>query len=56
MAATRGTLGLTRDEFTQFFDEYRALLKRYWRPQEDMPPDARRILVRFIAFPDPDGN
>ena len=56
VALTRGSLALTRAEFTQFFDEYRALLKRYWRAQEDLPPDARRILVRFIAFPDPDGN
>ncbi|GAA4006210.1 helix-turn-helix domain-containing protein [Allokutzneria multivorans] len=56
VAFTRGTVGLTRSEFTQFFDEYKALLKRYWRAPEEMPAEARQVLVRFIAFPDPDGK
>jgi DNA-binding MarR family transcriptional regulator len=42
------------DEFNRHhFDEDLALLKRYWRADDAIPPDARRLIVRFIAFPDP---
>jgi DNA-binding transcriptional ArsR family regulator len=51
---SRGSIVVTQDELTSFFEDYLALLKRHWRAPEDIPPDARRVLVRFIAFPDPD--
>jgi len=50
---SRGALHLTQDELKAFFDDYLALLKRYWRADDAVPPDARRMVVRFIAFPDP---
>jgi len=50
---SRGGLHLTQDELRAFFDDYLALLKRYWRADDAIPPDARRMVVRFIAFPDP---
>ena len=53
---SRGALRLTQDELKRFFDDYMALMKRYWRPDEDVPPEARRVLLRFIAFPDPDAD
>ncbi|MFB9903124.1 ArsR/SmtB family transcription factor [Allokutzneria oryzae] len=49
---SRGSLTLTRAELTQFFDDYMALLKRYRRAPRETPQEARRILLRFIAFPD----
>lgn len=50
---SRGSLHVTQDELGAFFDDYLALLKRYWRAADAVPPDARRMVVRFIAFPDP---
>jgi DNA-binding transcriptional ArsR family regulator len=48
---SRGTIQVTPAELAAFFDEYIELLKRYQRPPEDMPSDARTILTRFIALP-----
>ena len=50
---SRGELHLTPEELKRFFDDYLALLKRYWRAEDDTPPEARRVLLRFIAFPEP---
>jgi DNA-binding transcriptional ArsR family regulator len=54
---SRGALRLTGEELLAFWEEYLALLNRY---RSDDPeggranPEARRILVRFLAFPDVD--
>lgn len=53
---SRSALRLTEDELKAFFDDYLALLKRYWRAADEKPPGSRRVLVRFIAFPDPDAD
>jgi DNA-binding transcriptional ArsR family regulator len=51
---SRGSLRLTLPELHEFFDEYIALLKRYQRPDEEAPADARLVAARFFAFPVPD--
>jgi DNA-binding transcriptional ArsR family regulator len=54
---SRGALRLTPAELLGFWEEYLALLNRY-RPDDPeraaADPDARRVLVRFLAFPDVD--
>lgn len=54
---SRGALRLTSEELLAFWEEYLALLRRY-RPDDPeaarADPDARRVLVRFLAFPDVD--
>lgn len=35
------------------YDDCIALLKRYHRPSEDAPSDARVVPTRFLAFPAP---
>ncbi|WNV90426.1 helix-turn-helix domain-containing protein [Umezawaea sp. Da 62-37] len=49
---SRGSIVVTQDELREFFEAYLALMKRYWR--DDVPADAREVLVRFIAFPKPE--
>lgn len=49
---SRGSIVVTQDELREFFEDYLALMKRYWR--EDVPADAREVLLRFIAFPSPE--
>ncbi|MCS7483956.1 helix-turn-helix domain-containing protein [Umezawaea endophytica] len=49
---SRGSIVVTQEELGEFFEDYLALLKRYWR--EDVPADAREVLLRFIAFPKPE--
>ncbi len=44
---------LTKREFARFTEEYVRLLKRYWRPEEKMPPGAKPIVALFYAFPWP---
>jgi hypothetical protein len=51
---SRGALRLTVDELRQFWDDYMALYRRYARDTEPPEDDARRVLVRFVAFPDVD--
>jgi DNA-binding MarR family transcriptional regulator len=51
---SRGSIRLNLDELAAFFEDYLALLRRYQRPDEDTPPDARTVLTRFVAFPDPE--
>ncbi|QXJ24825.1 helix-turn-helix domain-containing protein [Actinomadura graeca] len=43
---------LTMDQVRPFFEDYIALLYRYKRADGDPPPDARTLLVRFLAFPE----
>ncbi|MFD6069987.1 ArsR/SmtB family transcription factor [Amycolatopsis lurida] len=51
---SRGSVQLNLEELKEFFDEYLDLLRRYWRPEPG--PDARKVLVRWTAFPDADGE
>jgi DNA-binding transcriptional ArsR family regulator len=57
---SRGALRLTPEELLGFWEEYMALLLRYRRddpdtdPADPAPEGARRVLVRFMAFPDVD--
>jgi DNA-binding transcriptional ArsR family regulator len=56
---SRGALRLTPEELLAFWEEYLALLLRYRTDDPDRdggttPGEARRILVRFLAFPDVD--
>jgi DNA-binding transcriptional ArsR family regulator len=51
---SRGAVNVNLDELKQFWDEYMALLRRYWRAEP--APGARKVLVRWTAFPDPDGD
>ncbi|WP_158852200.1 ArsR/SmtB family transcription factor [Saccharothrix deserti] len=51
---SRGSIRVTLAELHEFFDEYMALLKRYQRPVEEAPADARLVAARFFAFPVPD--
>ncbi len=44
---------LTSDELERFTEEYVELLKRYWRPADELPPDAEPVSVLFYAFPWP---
>ncbi len=44
---------LTKEELGRFTEEYVQLLKRYWRPEEQLPPDAKPIALLFYAFPWP---
>ena len=44
---------LTTSELAQFTEEFVDLLKRWWRPAEECPPEARPIAVLFYAFPWP---
>ena len=47
---------MTVEELAAFFEQYIELLKRYQRPAEDAPEDARLVLTRFFAFPAPAGG
>lgn len=53
-----GALRLTPAELLRFWEEYLELLLRYRRDDGEgggtSPEDARRVLVRFLAFPDVD--
>jgi DNA-binding transcriptional ArsR family regulator len=51
---SRGSIKVAMEELGAFFEDYLALLNRYQRPVEDTPANARTVLTRFIAFPDPE--
>lgn len=44
---------MTKDEFVRFTEDHVELLKRYWRPAEQCPPEAAPIAALFYAFPWP---
>ncbi len=50
---SRGASWLTTEELLQFWADYMDLFRRYWRTEEDRSPEARRVLLRWLAFPDP---
>lgn len=49
----RAGLRLTREEAGDFLLGWRELIGRYQREAEDVPADARTIVVRFLAYPEP---
>jgi DNA-binding MarR family transcriptional regulator len=53
---SRGTIRVTLDQLGQFFTDYLALLRRYQHPDGDLPPGARTVLARFVAFPEIEEN
>ncbi|SFP23246.1 Helix-turn-helix domain-containing protein [Actinomadura madurae] len=50
----RGELALTLPQVTEFWNDYMALFTRYVQASDPPDPDARTILVRFMAFPEVD--
>ncbi len=50
---SRGSIRVDLAELEAFFEEYISLLKRYQRPDEQTPPQARTVLARLFAFPVP---
>ncbi|WP_410615623.1 ArsR/SmtB family transcription factor [Amycolatopsis sp. lyj-109] len=53
----RGATWLTEEELQRLWHDYMELFRRYWRTEgdrsDDRSPEARRVLVRWLAFPDP---
>ncbi|MFI9249340.1 ArsR/SmtB family transcription factor [Streptomyces sp. NPDC053069] len=47
---------MTREELLEFMQEYHALLARYGHPREQAPDEARPVLMRFYALPEPVGE
>ncbi|MGW8802386.1 ArsR/SmtB family transcription factor [Streptomyces sp. NPDC055775] len=50
---SRGSIRLTLPELRAFFEEFIALMNRYKRPDADIPPGARTVHTRLLAFPAP---
>jgi DNA-binding transcriptional ArsR family regulator len=50
---SRGSIRVDLAELEEFFEEYISLLKRYQRPDEETPSQARTVLARLLAFPVP---
>lgn len=48
---SRGSIQLTLPELRAFFEEFIALMNRYKRPDADIPPGARTVHTRLLAFP-----
>ena len=51
---SRGVLHLTKDELLRFWADYMELFRRYAAASDPPTDGARRLLVRFVAFPDVD--
>ncbi|WP_017625342.1 ArsR/SmtB family transcription factor [Nocardiopsis chromatogenes] len=50
---SRGAITVTPQELAQFFEEYIGLLKRYQRPPEETPSEARVVFTHFLGYPAP---
>ncbi|GAA1231445.1 ArsR/SmtB family transcription factor [Pseudonocardia alaniniphila] len=50
----RGALRLTLPQLRQFWEDYMALYGRYAGEADPPADDSRRVLLRFVAFPDVD--
>jgi DNA-binding transcriptional ArsR family regulator len=50
----RGELTLTMSQAIAFWNDYMALFNRYAQASDPPGPDARTMLVRFLAFPEVD--
>lgn len=53
---SRGSIQVTPAELREFFEEFIALLNRYKRAEGELPPGARTVLTRFLAFPAPEAS
>jgi DNA-binding transcriptional ArsR family regulator len=49
----RARLTLTRDEAARLIADQQALIGRYQRGPSDAPADARTVVFRFLAYPEP---
>jgi DNA-binding transcriptional ArsR family regulator len=49
-----GTIEVAPEELREFFEEYIALLYKYKRPGDQVPPGARTMQTRFFAYPEPE--
>jgi hypothetical protein len=49
---SRGGVHMTKQELLAFFQEYLALQWKYGHTDQDAPPDARPVALRFFAVPD----
>jgi DNA-binding transcriptional MocR family regulator len=49
---SRGGVRMTKQELLAFFQEYLALQWKYGHTDQDAPPDARPVALRFFAVPD----
>ena len=49
---SRGGVYMTNQELRAFFQEYLALQWKYGHTDQDAPPDARPVALRFFAVPD----
>ncbi|MER6280076.1 helix-turn-helix domain-containing protein [Streptomyces sp900105245] len=47
---------MTREDLLAFMEDYRALLDRYGHRREEAPQEARPVLVRLYAVPEPVGE
>ncbi|PSK95913.1 helix-turn-helix protein [Murinocardiopsis flavida] len=50
---SRGTIRVTPEQLHAFFEDYIALLGRYWSDPADADPESRLMHTRFLAYPDP---
>ena len=50
---SRGAIQVTAGELHEFFEDYTKLLTRYQRAADQTPPDARPVVVSFMAYPAP---
>ncbi|MEV6031666.1 helix-turn-helix domain-containing protein [Nonomuraea sp. NPDC052116] len=48
---SRGLARMTKEELSEFYNAYIALLLKYSHRPEDAPPDARPVYVRFFTLP-----
>ncbi|WTW96416.1 helix-turn-helix domain-containing protein [Streptomycetaceae bacterium NBC_01309] len=48
---SRGTVHVTPEELAELFEEFIALINRYKRAGDALPPGARIVQTRFLAFP-----
>jgi DNA-binding transcriptional ArsR family regulator len=53
LQGSRSRTFMTKAQLKQFLDEYLALVHRHTTDRDNTPPDARMILLRWVAFPDP---
>jgi DNA-binding transcriptional ArsR family regulator len=53
MPYSRGAIQVTSAGLAAFFEDYIELIKRYQASGDDVPPGARTVLTRFLAFPAP---
>ncbi len=48
----RAGLRMTKEQVTEFVEEYETLLRKYLPPPGEHPPDSRHMAVRLVVVPD----